>query len=130
MNEFRKFLGLKRMFTFPAYWAIVLNDTWCVEFKTFEDWNSDKEIAVRGHGRHGRLSPIETLFLSMQPNNCMDTLTAWNSMCVFPCSHTCENCVDDRIGWSASRGNDALDTRIAYRCWIHGLSVSFRPGFD
>jgi hypothetical protein len=64
MNEFRKFLGLKRMFTFLAYSAIVSNDPWYVEFETFEQWNPDKEVAVRGHGRHGRLSLIETPFLA------------------------------------------------------------------
>ena len=45
MNEFRKFLGLKRLFLYPVI-AFLVGLQGLAEFETFEDWNPDPEIAV------------------------------------------------------------------------------------
>ena len=46
MNEFRKYLGLKRMsWLFVRYLFYILT-IYFAEFKTFEEWNPDPEIAV------------------------------------------------------------------------------------
>ena len=45
MNEFRKFLGLKRSSLFPVI-VFLVGSLGLAEFETFEDWNPDPEIAV------------------------------------------------------------------------------------
>jgi linoleate 10R-lipoxygenase len=45
MNEFRQFLGLRRTFVLCCHFCSPL--TIFIEFKTFEEWNPDPEIAVR-----------------------------------------------------------------------------------
>jgi hypothetical protein len=47
MNEFRKFLGLKRPFNLPSVrHPSVTDNAPDIEFETFEEWNPDPEIAV------------------------------------------------------------------------------------
>ena len=46
MNEFRTFLGLKRLFLSPVM-SFLLGLLGLAEFLTFEEWNPDPEIAVR-----------------------------------------------------------------------------------
>jgi hypothetical protein len=45
MNEFRQFLGLRRTLALCCHFCSPL--TKYIEFKTFEEWNPDPEIAVR-----------------------------------------------------------------------------------
>ena len=45
MNEFRKFLGLKRSWHLTSFLRAPLL-TGIEEFETFEEWNPDPEIAV------------------------------------------------------------------------------------
>jgi linoleate 10R-lipoxygenase len=45
MNEFRQFLGLRRTLALCCRFCSPL--TIYIEFKTFEEWNPDPEIAVR-----------------------------------------------------------------------------------
>lgn len=51
MNEFRKFLGLK-------------------QFKTFEEWNSDPEIAATARQLYGHIDNLE-LYPGLQAEDCM-----------------------------------------------------------
>jgi linoleate 10R-lipoxygenase len=44
MNEFRQFLGLPRTLALCCHFCSPL--TIYIEFKTFEEWNPDPEIAV------------------------------------------------------------------------------------
>lgn len=44
MNEFRQYLGLRR--TLPLFGRFYSPLTIYIEFKTFEEWNPDPEIAV------------------------------------------------------------------------------------
>jgi linoleate 10R-lipoxygenase len=47
MNEFRQFLGLKRMFgPLVRIRFLHLDSSYLSGFKTFEEWNPDPEIAV------------------------------------------------------------------------------------
>jgi linoleate 10R-lipoxygenase len=45
MNEFRKFLGLKRLSNL-LFTLILSEGSAPIEFKSFEEWNPDPEIAV------------------------------------------------------------------------------------
>jgi hypothetical protein len=50
MNEFRQFLGLKRTFDLQVSLSGgSLKGFAYLEFESFEEWNSNQEIAVRGY---------------------------------------------------------------------------------